>query len=227
LSLYDTILPYIEQGSYYRLLEQTAAQTQVRIMRVPAYICPADPSLDSISHGPVPDVCSYPANARVFWSGAALQRSIPDGTSQTIAFAEHYSQCDYAVFVFQINSFFFSPNVRRATFADGGGAEHWPLDDIYPVTAGTPPVSSSSLPGMTFQVRPAVYGDLPRPGGPDVVFKLPPGAVACDPRVPQTPHLALVVALVDGSVRVIHPAVASTAFWGAVTPAGGEISVLD
>lgn len=230
-SLYVAILPHVEQGAYWRQLRQLASDTGVQIMRVPLYICPADPSPDSAVHGRLPDVCSYPANAQVFWGNPALHRTFPDGTSQTVAFAEHYARCDYAVFMYQVNGFFFSPNVRRATFADGGGQDHRPLDDVYPVTAGVPPVSTSSTPGATFQVRPAVHGDLPRSGvgGPGgVAFTLPPGAVACDPKVPQTPHPGgMVVALADGSVRTIRPGIANAMFWGLVTPAGGEVASPD
>jgi hypothetical protein len=37
----------------------------------------------------------------------------------------------------------------------------------------------------------------------------------------------MLVALVDGSVRSIHPGVANATFWAAVTPAGGEVAPLD
>ena len=218
-SLYEVILPYMDHGSYSRALEEQTAQHQPRIMRIAAYICPADPSLDNDAHGRISDVCSYPANAQLFWNNAAINRSIPDGLSQTIAFAEHYSQCDYAIFIYQINGFFFSPNVRRATFEDGGDGERWPLDDVYPVTAGT--VTQPSIPGRTFQVRPEVHGDLSQG------WTLPRGSNVCDPKVLQTAHSGLVVAMADGSVRTIQPGVSPTAFWSAITPSGGEVANLD
>ena len=220
LSPFEAILPYIDQGSYYRALVEQGAQTGVRNMRIAAYICPSDPSLDGAYHGRVPDVCSYPANAQLFWHGASINRSIPDGLSQTIAFAEHYSQCDYAVFIYHLNEFFFSPNVRRATFADGGGeGEHWPLSDVYPINDGNS--THPSISGRTFQVRPDVHGNLSES------FKLPRGINTCDPTMLQTGHTSLVIAMADGSVRTIHPGVSETAFWSAITPNGGEVANLD
>ncbi len=43
------------------------------------------------------------------------------------------------------------------------------------------------------------------------------------PRIPG----GLLVAMFDGSVRMIRPGVDETVFWGAITPAGGEVANLD
>jgi prepilin-type N-terminal cleavage/methylation domain-containing protein len=64
---------------------------------VPVYGCPSDPSPSDTSWA----IGSYAANYQVFslyaadgWDGAArLPRSIPDGLSNTIFFAERYNRC--------------------------------------------------------------------------------------------------------------------------------------
>jgi hypothetical protein len=46
----------------------------------------------------------------------------------------------------------------------------------------------------------------------------------CDPSVAQTPHPGgMLAAMGDGSVRTIAGGVAEEIYWGAVTPAGGEV----
>jgi hypothetical protein len=59
------------------------------------------------------------------------------------------------------------------------------------------------------------------PGGPP--FLVRPTQQTCDTSRLNTPHPALLVALMDGSVRTIRPGVAPEVFWAAVTPAGGEV----
>lgn len=47
----------------------------------------------------------------------------------------------------------------------------------------------------------------------------------CDPAVPQgTTSGGLVAAYVDGSVRTLRAGMSEAAFWGAVTPASGEVA---
>ena len=90
---------------------------------------------------------------------------------------------------------------RRATFADKG----W--HDVLPVTDASR-TTRPSVPGKTFQVRPR----------PEEV----------DPSILQaTFRGGLTVALFDGSVRAVAPGVHESAFWGFVTPAGGEVVSLD
>lgn len=217
-SPYEVILPYIEQGTY-------AAERQRRVkaglgfsMKVPMYICPSDPSLDSPVQSIIVEVCSYPANFQAFRGGPSLTATFADGTSQTIAFAEHYARCNSTIYSYEMNNMI-AWNYRRATFADGGTGDNGPLADVFPVTTGVPPVSRSSVPGVTFQVNPQVHGDLSQ-------WMLGPvyGTNICDPSQPQTVHPGgLVVALADGSARTLRPSIANSVFWGAVTPSGGEI----
>src|SRR5262249_35309913 len=89
-----------------------------------------------------------------------------------------------------------SLGLRRASFADWG--------DKFPVTTGDPPTTTSSYKTHTFQAAPARED--------------------CDYSRAQTPHRdGMITAVADGSVRIVSPGVAPAVFWGAVTPAGGEV----
>lgn len=171
-----------------------------------AYVSPAD---STFIPDPPPDTyaswanASYAANHQAFQPRLRLPESYPDGTAATIAFGERYAHCRESAadwhqpFPISGPGFTNGPPLRRATFADALLADY----DALPVTtaAGT----RCSFPGLTFQMRPTQE--------------------TCDYRILQTPHPGgLPVALMDGSVRTLHPGISEAVFWSAVTPAGGE-----
>jgi type II secretory pathway pseudopilin PulG len=178
---------------------------------VKLFLSPADPTaaVPSTNEG----LCSYAYNYQVLSPRRPprLPQTFRDGTSQTLLFAEHYAQCD--AFWFEWNLTDFGMNIRKFP---PRFAEHIP-----PVTAGNPPVSTAGEYGVvTFQTRPSSlireqeYWNPPPKGPP------PP----CDYRLAQTPHPGgMLVALADGSVRQLRPNIDLTVYWGAVTPAGGEV----
>lgn len=157
--------------------------------------------------------CSYALNMFALDGSVDLAASLPDGTSQTVAFADKYAVrgnrtttlAQTVNLYTQVWDPLFHPAIgkmvygdRRATFADRG----W--EDVLPVTDPATRTTQPSVPGKTFQLRPR----------PEEV----------DPSIPQTPHSAgLTVAMFDGSVRTIPPAVSEEVFWALVTPAGGEV----
>ena len=158
---------------------------------------------------------SYCANHYAFVGPPRLV-TIRDGTSNTVAMAERYFETKARQpFQFDLclgGTHFFIPGEDRnqssftpdrpATFADAGYL------DVVPVTAGSPPVARPSVPGFLFQVRPTID--------------------RADGHQLQTPYASgLLVALFDGSVRTISPAVSEGVFWGSLTPAGGEVANLD
>ena len=134
-----------------------------------------------------------------------VPRTFLDGTSYTLAFAEHYAgNCHKSQFYFALAEAI--PHIHRATFADGGPLVNSFVNDgdAYPVTEGNPPTSEGAL-NATFQVAP----------NPDA---------ECDPRLANTPHRSgMLVALGDGSVRTLAPGISPAAYWGAVTPASGDV----
>jgi len=153
-------------------------------------------------------------NFLAFDGGTTLHGSFPDGLSNTIGLSERYgttrerkNEHIYTNIVCQaqiIDTRIIDRYACRrfAMFAEAG------KDDVHAVTTGNPPVSRSSHPGLTFQVKPPF--------------------MQSDGRMLQSTRTnGLTVALMDGSVRTISPQVSEEAFWGSVTPAGGESVSLD
>lgn len=86
--------------------------------------------------------------------------------------------------------------MRETTFADAN------YSDVVPVIRNGS--TTGSEPGVTFQSRPSLQD--------------------CKPYLAQTPHEGgMLIGLGDGSVRTISPSVSPQIYWGAVTPAGGEV----
>jgi type II secretory pathway pseudopilin PulG len=198
-SVFFSFLPYVEQGNQMNFLKESLQQGQRPILISP-YVSPADPTVPRAITARVSAVPSYAANAQVFKNDPLLSTIFSDGASNTIAFAEHYADCNgifFSPLYSGVNAFIASP--RRATFADRG--------DVRPITRGSPPVSySNSLIAW------------------EKLFQVAPSFEKCDPRLPQTPHPAgMLAALGDGSVRVLSAGMSEETFWGAVTPRGGEI----
>jgi prepilin-type N-terminal cleavage/methylation domain-containing protein len=201
MSLFAAILPYIEQGNVYREYQERTGPMWNRLL-IRTYISPADPTADTGFANGVLSLSSYAANAQVFRHNPRLPTTFRDGTSNTLAFAEHYSyKCGGEnklgiYFDWLMGQPSFHGPARPATFAediDGG-----------PITGGNPPVSKTWWPNTAFQTAPAIS--------------------ACRPELAQTPHPGgMLVALGDGSVRTLAPGMSDATYWGAVTPAGGEI----
>jgi prepilin-type N-terminal cleavage/methylation domain-containing protein len=199
-SLLVAILPYIDQANIDPNYQQRGRKYPESVK---LYLSPADPT---ISKAP-PGGSSYAANAQVFHGSPRLPTTYVDGTANTIAFAEHYAwDCHGAGFHYAIR--IPDATVHRATFADGGPNvdSYANCGDIFPVTAGSPPASQGVAPRLTFQVAPVPIWDN------------------CNPEVANTPHRAgMLVALGDGSVRILSPGMSPATYWGAVTPASGEL----
>jgi prepilin-type N-terminal cleavage/methylation domain-containing protein len=198
-SVHLVLLPYIEQGNLYNQYFANHTGGFSDSHYVGLFYSPADPTL-----GPsgIYGCTSYAANGFVFTGEVDLNKGFPDGTANTMAFAEHYAEACAGTSFRWLSTWegfiTFNPPLhyhgveldrdRRATFADSS------LDDLLP---GDPP------PALTFQVRPT--------------------QAKCDPRIPQTPHSSgMLTALADGSVRTLSPGMSPATFWAAVTPAGYE-----
>jgi len=137
----------------------------------------------------------------------SLPAAYPDGTSNTLALAEHYYICgkrsNTILYSGQLPNTALGPTLtsyRSASFADSV----W--GDVVPVRSPTGGPTVASVPGATFQVMPRIEdadGRLPQaflPGG-------------------------LTVALFDGSARTLRPGIAEAVFWAMTTPDGGEVNV--
>jgi prepilin-type N-terminal cleavage/methylation domain-containing protein len=206
LPFFMALLPYIEQGNILTFMDENHY-----LPAVAAFQSPADPTLTASSMK-LP-VSSYAANAQVFINRPNLTATFSDGTSNTIAFAEHYAWLcggepggtQFLISLSTVIAF----QVRRPTFADGGPILNFQnLGDYYPVTSGNPPTTVGSDIGATFQVAPTIS--------------------KCNSAQAQTPHTnGMLVAMADGSVRTLSPGMAATTYWALVTPASGEVIGVD
>ncbi|MBI1830914.1 MAG: DUF1559 domain-containing protein [Planctomycetes bacterium] len=195
-SLFIEILAYLDA--------QQPTRKKGKYHAFPIFLSPSDPTAgEALAKDAA--VSSYAANAEVFLENPNLARTFTDGSSSTIAFAEHYAyNCNGHNYPYWL--------VGRATNLLYGGHSHRPsfadVGDIVPVTSGNPPVSMPSYlrhtpPVTTFQVAPSIKH--------------------CRSFLAQTPHPGgMLVAMADGAVRQLAPGIAPTTFWALVTPAGGE-----
>jgi prepilin-type N-terminal cleavage/methylation domain-containing protein len=210
-SMMFSLLPYVEEENFYRECLSTGLFPSEHLVR--AYVSPADPTIAIPQTAG--EVASYAANAIAFDGQPRISSSFPDGTSQTIAFAEHYAdKCQLTQFSWSLTlpitvSSPIEKVAHRATFAEPralpdliGGPYLAP--DIFPITSGNPPVSTGSAPGLTFQTRPAVED--------------------CDARLAQSPHSAgMLTGFFDGSVHLLASNTSENVYWALVTPNKGEV----
>jgi prepilin-type N-terminal cleavage/methylation domain-containing protein len=175
-----------------------------------AYLCPADPSVPS---GPYTDVLfqrrwgvsSYAGNFLAFaqvdsnyniisyQASSRIPASFPDGTSNTILFAERYAVCESTAL-----------SLPRACLWDWW--EDWsvlPGHDYYPYIA-----------------LKTINGDNI---GPTSIFQVQPAPGNCDASRASTGHTGgMQTCLADASVRTLSPGMSGATWWAACTPAGGE-----
>jgi hypothetical protein len=189
---YLLLLPLIDEPAFKGFSANPSMYLFVR-----HYVSPADPTITDARTIASTSVTSYGVNAQVFLGIPRMPFTFQDGTSNTIAFAEHYA-FDQIRFRFDILRYEADRIIRRPTFADEA------CGDVVPVTQGNPPGTEPSVPGLTFQVRPT--------------------REEVNPAIAQTPHRGgMIAALGDGSVRILAPQMSPSVYWAIVTPAGGEI----
>jgi prepilin-type N-terminal cleavage/methylation domain-containing protein/prepilin-type processing-associated H-X9-DG protein len=200
-------------GPYYSSAGGFGTPNAVGTRVIKSYVCPSDPStpaggiLTDTVFGQTWGTGSYSANFIVFgvtdsnyniasYQGASsIPRSFPDGTSNTVLFAEKYAQCGSS----QIG-------VTRGNLWDwwentvAGG---W---DYNPFFAQNPAWNTGVGPQSIFQIQPS------------------PFLGNCDPARPSSGHTGgMNVALADGSVRLLAAGMTGTTWWAACTPGGGEV----
>ncbi|MBP3960245.1 hypothetical protein J8F10_33885 [Gemmata sp. G18] len=217
-SLLQSLFPYLEMGNF---LESASTKRwrprQVQSEADPSFFASkkGSPGTPTDSGGDEDEQfgdTSYAFNQLIFQPHARLVNSIPDGTSQTIALTTHYARCGPTAFNWHM------PNPTCYGFVPPGSYQQvpcWTRDSI-------------TQHGSTF--ADAEMGDALPPGisrrGNLITktFQILPQLTDCDFRVPQALFSSgLLVTLADGSVRTVQVGVDVATFWGAVSPAGGEV----
>jgi prepilin-type N-terminal cleavage/methylation domain-containing protein len=192
----------------------------VSTTRVHFFVCPTDFTVDSLTDAnwaPGGNI-SYAANFQVFgnplaqtngvWNRtglaaqgrATIQASFPDGTSNTIMFAERYA-----------NGRELNGNQRNNIWS------HW---DRF----------NEDTPGFGMRGLVGVPNNPDQLDGPASKFQVTPIQVAVtggvnnfDWRLAQTSHVGgMVVAMCDGSTRTLSPSMSADTWWAACTAAGGD-----
>lgn len=162
------------------------------------FLSPADPSPHEDAFQPT----SIAANALGFARGRRLNGSFPDGLSNTLCLAQHYANCRGTVFSVSADGAGIMIGDRRATFADGSVLyPHFPycLDDYAPIPVGNPPRWRNRFENTTFEHL--------------------PNYEQCTYLTAQGLHPGgMLVALFDGSVRLITPGIDEYVYWAATTP---------
>jgi prepilin-type N-terminal cleavage/methylation domain-containing protein len=211
------LLPFIEQDNLFGESLANGAyeveNNEVFTRPVKVFLCPSDPSVggDGLvrdNQGKVWGAGCYAGNVqalcRVDGSGnlldpqgfANIPMSFPDGTTNTILFAEKYARCT-------------STNPSHYYPEGGSFWAYWitgqyvqPLHPGFAISWN----GYSIGPGSKFQTRPSPYlGN-------------------CDPTLASTAHVGgIQVARADGSLRTVSSAVSGATWWAACTPSGGEV----
>ncbi len=202
-TIFYYLLPFIEMDNLYNAMRTTSPTPGFYPLNsgyatvVQTLICPSDGSLNSNVQRYKYGSSNYAANLAVFdpKGPGTIVTSMPDGTSQTVIFAERYKVC--------------APTWGGYT----GGA--WAM---HPASVG----HGWDTPVFGWRDRGVGY-DPSFNGGVGFAFQANPSASACDWRVTQGAHSGvMVVGLGDGSVRLVSSDVSLATWIAACTPNDGK-----
>ena len=234
----------------YQTPGATGGSSRLRQTPIQTFKCPSDPTLGTnVATDWLPGDSSYGGNWQVFgrvpftapssgspiaeWDGGGkIPGTFADGTSNTVVFAEKLSYCPGTK---RNAGQFFSP--INTSQLHGGT---WWYRGVYDASAftGAAPTGNDSFPGDRLS---AVFGGgrgrdgtFWYTGGVDAQGQTPSMFIVqprnmtqqgeCDRGVASGFHSGgIIVGLGDGSVRLVRQGLNGNTWWGALTPAGGEV----
>jgi prepilin-type N-terminal cleavage/methylation domain-containing protein len=210
-SIFYAMLPFYEEGNLFKSLTQDIPKPgylTAQFVPLAVHVCPSDPTNSAGIGSVAPNYATgnYAVNLALFGSGGAfnvkggyppyLIGTIPDGTSKTIGIMEA-SGC-----------FPGFPAVDPQTgTAESYMTWHWPA---YPNSFGPFWPNPDELPG-----QPSYTGLYPLP-------QIAVDPLKADPNLAQCYHVAMNIALMDGSVRRISAALSQQTWTNALNPADGQ-----
>jgi prepilin-type N-terminal cleavage/methylation domain-containing protein len=231
--------PYWDTGYIWPTWQSvnSASNTWLRQTQIKIYQCPSDPGIgvQSQARDWLPGDSSYAGNFQVFggaananiqpttangatlWDGQArIPTTFQDGQSNTILFAEKYSDCNNGTKLLPstntgIGGTWWMRGVLHGDKTFSQRDDSFPGDRLSAVFAGGWGIDNTRwIQGVNsvFLVKPANFDSN---GG------------QCHKELASTPHQVMNVGLADGSCRSINASISGTTWWAACTPAGGEV----
>jgi prepilin-type N-terminal cleavage/methylation domain-containing protein len=147
---------------------------------------------------------SYMINSEVFDGRRTIQQ-ISDGSSNTVLYAEGYTNCYGTGYVYSNGAYnYYSRSGYWTTVAESVSSQSYTWGTTYNFTYA----------GPTFKVDRT---------GQNRTFQIKPTTSTCDPAVPQGMSSVLLTGLGDGSVKSVSSGISYATWAGALTPAGGEV----
>jgi prepilin-type N-terminal cleavage/methylation domain-containing protein/prepilin-type processing-associated H-X9-DG protein len=230
-TIHYSLLPYVEQDPLFNLATTapngpTPFENSTglfyggnQILRV--YTCPADPTNNANTQREGFGSASYAANLMVFdpKGPGTIVSSMRDGTSNTVIFAERYSNCQPQ----GLGTFATAPGwAIHPSFVlpSQGGPHGWdtPVFGWHEWQSINFPIQYAQTPFDPSFAQTYVNGV---PSG--TPFQIAPSANACDWRIMQGGHSGTMnVLLGDGSVRGVSSGVSAVTWWSACMPADGN-----
>jgi prepilin-type N-terminal cleavage/methylation domain-containing protein len=206
------LLPYMEQNNIYN--QAAGFSSNVGSVVIKGFLCPSDPVVvNANTYGGCGVMqsstvqrdgyasCNYAANVEVFEPRGTqnIVAQIPDGTSNTVMFAERFRNC--------------SPSSGGCTLPA------WAWDTIL---NGSDPWSSPTFGAQNDGIWQMNAGGAMFYYG-STAFQAGPSAQQCNWYITQGPHTgAMMAGLADGSVRTVNSGMSVYTWNAACTPNGGE-----
>ncbi len=200
-SLHFFLLPYIEQDNVYKAAGNNSWNQQDTLIK--PYVCPSDPTQwSSYKNGGT----SYAFNVMVFSGGTGwgtdqkpggVVNSMPDGTSNTVIFAERYRLCQ----------------------PSSGGH----TDPVWAANPWSTPNGPWAVAGFGYTSANIGLNGYYPDWNQGIPFQTSPSAAACNWYVTQSGHTGTMNAgMGDGSVRGVSSAVSTTTWANACNPNDGN-----
>jgi prepilin-type N-terminal cleavage/methylation domain-containing protein len=214
-TLQGYILPFIEQQNLYNLVTANEAANgqnpdpNTYGVVVKTYICPSDPTVPTNIGSLGWASCNYATNLCVMPNirPKTLVTAMPDGTSNSVIFAERYKHC---------------PGNEKPAVA---AWFDWPSWNCFPNWFLNPGCGGLwSTPAFAWQTAPAYSNEHNAGSGawPDIAIQWDPAPAACDYHFIQAAHPGcMVVALGDGSVRLVSQGISTNTWLLACAPDDG------
>ncbi|MDB5307290.1 MAG: prepilin-type cleavage/methylation protein [Gemmataceae bacterium] len=215
-TLFFHLLPYLEQNNLYTA--GNGNSINVRTTVVKTFLCPSDGTSGATAYTNTFGDAStnYVANVMVFDPATprSIVTAIPDGTSNTVMFAERYRNCGPAG-----AANYWQPtwsNYWGSNWADSGTFGGFGWNTLQARANYQTPYDYNSGSPFYWSGPDISYGSTP--------FQIAPAPASCNGYVTQTAHTgAMQIGLGDASVRGVSAGVSVQTWINACVPNDGSV----